>query len=70
MLFFDRFRDVESELYLLSQHDTLIGMARSIPDIGGLFIPKDMGPPFIRKLIIFLILAIIVILMGFGISII
>ena len=45
-------------------------MARSLPDIGGLFIPKDMGRPFIRKLVIFLILAILVILMGFGISII
>jgi hypothetical protein len=43
-------------------------MARCIPDIGGLFIPKDMGPPFIRKLIIFLILAILILLMGFGIG--
>ena len=43
-------------------------MARSIPDIGKLFIPKDKGPPFIRKLLIFLILAILVILMGFGIG--
>jgi len=45
-------------------------MANNIPDIGGLFIPKDMGPPFIRKLLILLFLATLVILMGFGISII
>lgn len=43
-------------------------MARSIPDIGGLFIPEDMGPAYIRKLIVFLILATLVILMGFGIG--
>ena len=45
-------------------------MARSIPDIGGLFIPEDMGPPFIRRLLILLFLATLVILMGFGISLI
>ena len=41
-------------------------MARSIPDIGALFIPKDMGPSFIRKLLFIVFLAILVILMGFG----
>jgi hypothetical protein len=41
-------------------------MAKSIPNIGALFIPKDMGPSFIRKLIVFLILAILVIFMGYG----
>jgi hypothetical protein len=41
-------------------------MAGTIPDIGSLFVPKDMGPSFIRKLLIFVFLAILVILMGSG----
>ena len=41
-------------------------MGSHIPDIGSLFIPKDMGPAFIRKLLIFVFLAILVILMGSG----